>query len=215
MLSLHARYVPHPIGAAAEAVVSARGQGRRLRSVFARSPVPMIMVDDHRRYVEVNQPARYAFRLSLAEMRKRRLDDLTPPEDWPSMEAAWSRLMETGVVAGPHNVLSPDGSRWEALYYGLANALPGLHVIAFAPATALDLDLDEHEDLPEHIAALTAREVELLQLAAEGLSGPQIADELCLSPATVKKHFENVYAKLGVGDRATAVATAMRHGLIS
>ena len=215
MLSLYARYVPQPIGAAAEAVVAARGQGRRLRSVFARSPVPMVMVDDTRRYVEVNQPARYAFRLSLAEMRKRRIDDLTPRENWPLMEAAWSRLMEAGVVAGPYEVVSPDGSQWEALYYGLANALPGLHVIAFAPATALDVDLPDEEGLPEHLASLTAREVELLQLAAEGLSGPQIADELFLSPATVKKHFENIYAKLAVGDRAAAVATAMRHVLIA
>ncbi|HEX7144901.1 MAG TPA: LuxR C-terminal-related transcriptional regulator [Gaiellaceae bacterium] len=195
-------------------MVAARGQGRRLKSVFARSPVPMVMVDDERRYVEVNQPARFAFRLSLAEMRKRRIDSLTPRESWPLMEAAWSRLIDAGCVAGPYEVQSPDGSRWEALYYGLANALPGLHVIAFAPATALDIDGDEQE-LPEHVASLTGREVELLQLAAEGLTGPRIAEELALSPATVKKHFEHIYAKLAVGDRAAAVATAMRHGLIS
>lgn len=62
---------------------------------------------------------------------------------------------------------------------------------------------------------LTARERELLQLAAEGLSGPQIARRLTLSPATVKTHFENIYAKYGVPDRVAAVAKAMREGLIS
>lgn len=61
---------------------------------------------------------------------------------------------------------------------------------------------------------LTAREVEILQLAANGLSGPRIAEHLVISPATVKTHFENVYAKLGVPDRAAAVAEVMRRGVI-
>jgi len=62
---------------------------------------------------------------------------------------------------------------------------------------------------------LSARERQLLQLAAEGMSGPQIARRLSLSPATVKTHFENIYAKYGVPDRVAAVAKAMRDGLIS
>jgi PAS domain S-box-containing protein len=61
---------------------------------------------------------------------------------------------------------------------------------------------------------LTERELQVLQLAARGNSGPRIAAELFLSPATVKTHFENIYAKLGVSDRAAAVAYALRLGLI-
>ncbi|MEA2123927.1 MAG: two-component system, NtrC family, sensor kinase [Solirubrobacteraceae bacterium] len=61
---------------------------------------------------------------------------------------------------------------------------------------------------------LTPREIEVLRLAAEGLSGPRIAEQLVLSPATVKKHFEHIYGKLGVGDRAGAVAQAIRTGVI-
>lgn len=61
---------------------------------------------------------------------------------------------------------------------------------------------------------LTPRELELLSLAAEGLAGPQIADRLHLSPATVKSHFENIYAKYAVPDRVAAVAKALREGLI-
>jgi len=61
---------------------------------------------------------------------------------------------------------------------------------------------------------LTQREVEILQLAAEGNTGPTIAKLLVVSPATVKTHFENMYEKLGVGDRAAAVAHALRLGLI-
>jgi DNA-binding CsgD family transcriptional regulator len=61
---------------------------------------------------------------------------------------------------------------------------------------------------------LTARERELLQLAADGLSGPQIAARLVLSPRTVQTHFQNIYGKWGVSDRAGAVARALRQGLI-
>ncbi|MDA0180571.1 LuxR C-terminal-related transcriptional regulator [Solirubrobacter phytolaccae] len=61
---------------------------------------------------------------------------------------------------------------------------------------------------------LTAREREMLQLAANGLSGPQIAAHLVLSPGTVKTHFQNIYKKWGVSDRAGAVARALRQGLI-
>ena len=63
--------------------------------------------------------------------------------------------------------------------------------------------------------SLSEREIEVLRLAAEGLSGPGIAEELVLSPATVKTHFEHIYEKLGVGDRAAAVAQALRTGLIA
>jgi PAS domain S-box-containing protein len=61
---------------------------------------------------------------------------------------------------------------------------------------------------------LTPRELEVLNLAAEGNSGPDIAKQLVLSPGTVKTHFEHIYEKLGVGDRAAAVALGLRTGLI-
>lgn len=63
-------------------------------------------------------------------------------------------------------------------------------------------------------ALLTEREQEVLTLLAEGLSAPQIADRLVLGASTVKSHLKNLYAKLGVGDRAAAVAEGMRRGLL-
>lgn len=61
---------------------------------------------------------------------------------------------------------------------------------------------------------LTKREVQVLQLAAEGRTGPAIAQELHVSPATVKRHFEEIYMRLEVSDRAAAVAEAMRRGIV-
>jgi DNA-binding CsgD family transcriptional regulator len=62
---------------------------------------------------------------------------------------------------------------------------------------------------------LTPREVEVLQLGAEGRSTREIADVLFVSPGTVKTHFQHVYEKLGSRDRAAAVAEALRRGLIA
>jgi DNA-binding CsgD family transcriptional regulator len=61
---------------------------------------------------------------------------------------------------------------------------------------------------------LTVRELEVIQLAADGRSGPEIAERLVVSPGTVKTHFQNIYAKLGISERAGAVAKALRQGLI-
>jgi two-component system nitrate/nitrite response regulator NarL len=62
--------------------------------------------------------------------------------------------------------------------------------------------------------ALTDREREILRLIAAGKSLPQIAKELYLGVTTVKTHVQHLYEKLGVSDRAAAVAEAMRRRLI-
>jgi two-component system nitrate/nitrite response regulator NarL len=61
---------------------------------------------------------------------------------------------------------------------------------------------------------LTGREREILKLIADGRSLPEIAKALILGLTTVKTHAQHLYEKLGVSDRAAAVAEAMRRGLI-
>jgi two-component system nitrate/nitrite response regulator NarL len=61
---------------------------------------------------------------------------------------------------------------------------------------------------------LSAREHELLELAAEGLSSPEIADRLHLSPNTVKTYWQRLYEKPGTSDRGSASAEAIRRGLL-
>ena len=61
---------------------------------------------------------------------------------------------------------------------------------------------------------LTDRETQILTMLAEGRSAPAMAGELHLSPATVKTHLTRLYDKLGVSDRAAAVAVGMRRGLL-
>jgi DNA-binding CsgD family transcriptional regulator len=63
--------------------------------------------------------------------------------------------------------------------------------------------------------ALTAREVEVLELVARGSSNADIAAALFISEATVKTHLLHVFAKLGVDDRTAAVVAALERGIIA
>ena len=64
------------------------------------------------------------------------------------------------------------------------------------------------------VPVLSPREREVLKLIANGRSIPAIAKELYLAPSTVKTHVQRLYEKLGVSDRAAAVAEAMRRKLL-
>jgi two-component system, NarL family, nitrate/nitrite response regulator NarL len=61
---------------------------------------------------------------------------------------------------------------------------------------------------------LSPRERQILELIAAGELAPEIARHLGLSPATVRTHLQHLYEKLGVSDRAAAVAAAMRRGML-
>jgi len=63
--------------------------------------------------------------------------------------------------------------------------------------------------------ALTAREVEVLQLIAAGNANKIIADRLSLSEDTIKGHVKNILSKLGANDRTHAVTIGLRRGIIS
>jgi DNA-binding CsgD family transcriptional regulator len=58
------------------------------------------------------------------------------------------------------------------------------------------------------------READVLRLAVAGLTGPQIADRLFLSPRTVQTHMAAIYRKLDVSTRGEAVRLAIERGLV-
>jgi HD-GYP domain-containing protein (c-di-GMP phosphodiesterase class II) len=61
---------------------------------------------------------------------------------------------------------------------------------------------------------LTGREVEVLRLAAKGLTTGAIANKLYISPKTADHHIQHVYTKIGVSSRAAAMLWAMQHALV-
>jgi DNA-binding CsgD family transcriptional regulator len=65
-----------------------------------------------------------------------------------------------------------------------------------------------------HPGGLTAREIEVLRLAARGLTAREIADRLYISPKTADHHIQHVYTKIGVSTRAAAALWAMQNAVV-
>jgi two-component system, NarL family, response regulator LiaR len=81
--------------------------------------------------------------------------------------------------------------------------------------TVLDLVIADRQSTEQDDNPPTQRELEVLRLAARGLSNKQIARQLELSPRTVQTHLANIFEKLGVASRTEAVIRALRKGWFS
>jgi DNA-binding NarL/FixJ family response regulator len=111
------------------------------------------------------------------------------------------------IEAGATGYLLKDAPRSE-LYRAVRAAARGEAVLS--PPVATRVLRAARSDEP----ALSAREVEILELVARGTTNREAAERLFISEATVKTHLIHIYAKLGVPDRASAVATAYDRGLL-
>jgi two-component system nitrate/nitrite response regulator NarL len=113
---------------------------------------------------------------------------------------------------GASGYIAKDADRGE-ICDAIRGVAQGRTVLSDDALTSMTAELQQRR-AAEH-GVLTGRESEVLSLLAGGASAPDIAARLHLSQATVKTHLHNLYTKLGVSDRAAAVAEGMRRGLIS
>jgi two-component system, NarL family, response regulator YdfI len=123
--------------------------------------------------------------------------------------SAWTaQARRSGVRA----VLRDDASA-EELGAALAAARAGL--IALHPDALKGSTEARAAEVREGATALTPRELEILEMMAEGMSNRTIAARLGISSQTVKFHVASILAKLGAGSRTEAVTFGVRHGLIA
>ena len=113
------------------------------------------------------------------------------------------------IEAGATGYLLKDAPP-EELYRAVRAAAQGKPLLA--PEVAAHL-MDRVRWPSEEV--LSGREVEVLELVAQGKSNRDIAGELWISEATVKSHLLHIYDKLGTADRASAVAAALKRGILS
>ena len=137
-------------------------------------------------------------------------------EQLPTRVLLVSAFNDSGVVyraleTGAAGFVSKEARR-EQIVDAVLACSRGENVVPpdIAAGLVSEIRLRKQDDKP----ALTQREQEILHLIAAGKSLPEIAKELYLGLTTVKTHVQHLYEKLGVSDRAAAVASAMRRGLI-
>lgn len=86
--------------------------------------------------------------------------------------------------------------------------------IALKTLKLLRNPIDIENPVEKEEISLSSREIDVLEQLAAGLSYTVIADNLFLSPSTIRKHIENIYKKLQVHNKLEAVQKAKRHNLI-
>ena len=116
------------------------------------------------------------------------------------------------VAAGANAYLSKEAETDEIVTAILA-AARGETILGPEVQTGLAEQIRIREE-SESRPRLSEREHEVLRLIAQGLSAPEIGERIHLSTATVKTHLQHLYEKLGVSERAAAVAEGMRRGLV-
>lgn len=116
------------------------------------------------------------------------------------------------VAAGANAYLSKEAETDEIVTAILA-AARGETILGPEVQTGLAEQIRLREE-SEARPRLSEREHQVLKLIAEGLSAPEIGERIHLSTATVKTHLQHLYEKLGVSERAAAVAEGMRRGLV-
>jgi PAS domain S-box-containing protein len=134
-------------------------------------------------------------------------------------DPAWRACARRAVARAPYAVAIPAGVGRDVLALVELRSRERLEISAplMRALAGIGDELGRFLDTRRNeldIALLTPRELDVLGLATRGLKAKQIAGHLAISHATVRTHFENLYPKLGVSDRAAAVAAAIRLGLI-
>jgi len=117
------------------------------------------------------------------------------------------------IQAGVSGYLLKDASS-DALVDAAKNAIQGNAVIHPQLTKTFIEEVRLVEPGEGGATPLSKREREILQKVADGATTRQVANELGISPHTVKTHLERIFEKLGANDRAQAVAMAIRQGIV-
>ena len=175
-------------------VVGVAQDGREALAVIAESDPDVVLMD-------LRMPGGGGAE-SIRALRER---DRTRPRILVLTTYDTDRDIRSALEAGADGFLLKDTRRDDVVraVHDLAGGRAVLAPAALAALTSAD---------PR--AELSAREVEVLRLVADGCTNRAVATRLGIGEATVKTHLVHVYEKLGVGDRASAVRTAWELGLV-
>ena len=177
------------------------------------APVALMAADDNRQIVRVNARWSDLTGYDADVAVGMRIDDLLAPESRPGIDMRWSDLLGTGLATARVVILRPDHVRVAVRYGAFANVLGGVHIGAYLAEPGQDTRA-LRPARARRAGQLTRREQESLRLVAMGMTTTAAAEQLGISPETVRTHVRNAMNKLGARTRAQAIAVAMRDGEI-
>jgi PAS domain S-box-containing protein len=176
--------------------------------IFERSSNAIVLLDDERRYVDVNPSA-----LALLGRTREELLGTSSLENIRRSErklaaSQWQAFLKSGEDSGTRALVRPDGSEVEIDYAARLAVIGERRLAIFVSLANADLAAE----VPSGRAAagsLTTREREVITLIAMGRETNEIAAQLHISSETVRTHVRNAMSKLGARTRAQLVAIAL------
>jgi PAS domain S-box-containing protein len=178
--------------------------------VFQRSSNPIGLLDDERRWVDVNAAGVELLGRSREEIVGSPAVDSIPAAHRARWEQEWEMLVRDGHITHSGPLLRADGSEVEVESAAAQAVIGGRRLVVFvllSPPPAADGPAAEPSS-----RVLTDREREIVSEIALGGRTPEIAADLYISADTVRTHVRNAMAKLGARTRAQLVAIALSAG---
>jgi PAS domain S-box-containing protein len=181
-------------------------------SAFKGSRNAMVLLDDDRRFVEVNGAFLKLVGYPRSELVGRPVREHVDAGSQLT-KRQWEATIARGEFTGETVLVRPDASTVTVQYAGHTELVTGERRVLFVVLSTSRWGRHSRRDTdgatPE---ALSAREREIVLLVAAGETGPEIAEQLHISHATVRTHVRNAMAKVGARSRAHLVAKALGNG---
>ncbi|HEV2923752.1 MAG TPA: LuxR C-terminal-related transcriptional regulator [Solirubrobacteraceae bacterium] len=175
--------------------------------IFERSSNAIVLLDDERRYVDVNPSAVALLGRTRDELLGRSSFESIAPAERSTAAREWQAFLKSGDDSGTRALVRPDGSEVK-IDYAARLAMIGERRLAIFVSLA---DTERVADAPggRGAGSLTTREREVITLIAMGRETNEIAEQLHISSETVRTHVRNAMSKLGARTRAQLVAIAL------
>ena len=189
---------------------TAAGQGweRFFWLLFTQSSNPIVLLDESRKFVEINKPALELLGRSRGEVVGTSIVELIKPEQRAESAAGWEELLRTGEYEASRGFVRPDGTEI-ALAFAARIAVVGSRRLAVYVILPQANSWTIPPGPKSKEKGLTAREREIVTLIAMGRETSEIGKELHISPETVRTHVRNAMGKLNVHTRAELVAVVL------
>jgi PAS domain S-box-containing protein len=181
-------------------------------TAFKSSRNAMVLLDDRRRHVEVNGAYVKLLGYARDELIGRPVYEIVAGGPLLTGEE-WRATIALREFSGEAGLVCADGRIATVQFAGHTEVVTGERRVLFVALSTSRWGRHSRRDAERTpTATLTARETEIVRLVAAGETGPEIAEQLHISHATVRTHVRNAMTKLGARSRAQLVAKAMGEG---